>query len=161
MRRIIVITVLVFTFFIIEFLFFNIVGWWFNPQMLLLLIMFFNLYLGVRYGLYSAILAGILKDSFSASVFGFNIVTFIIDAYMTTFLRKYIYYRGSRLSRLILVFSVCCVDFCSRLVLNAILGSFDWWEAVRFAFVPTLITTLLLTTTSFRELRQCVSRLFV
>src|SRR5262245_23603085 len=86
MRRIIFITVLVFLFFMLQFLLFNLVGWWLRPQLLILLIIFFDLYLGVRYGLYTAVLAGLIMDSFAASVFGLNLVSFILDAYMTSLL---------------------------------------------------------------------------
>ena len=161
MRRIVIITCFVLLFFIIEFFLFNLAGWWLKPHLLILLIIFFNLYLGVRYGLYTAVLSGLIIDSFSSSIFGLNLVSFIIDAYMTTFLRKYIYYRGSRLSRLILVFIILIIDFCCRLILHAMLGNFDPSGAFKFAFLPGLIVTLLLTTTIFQQLRQCASKLFV
>jgi rod shape-determining protein MreD len=159
MRRIIAITFLIVIFFLLEYLSFNLIGWWFNPQLLILLIIFFSLYLGIRHGLYAAILAGVISDSFASSVFGLNIVSFIVDAYMATFLRKYIYYRGSHLSRLILVFSICLIDFLCRFILHAMLGTFDVVGAFKFTFLPSVLVTLLLTTYVFRKLHQCVSRL--
>ena len=161
MRRIVYITALVFIFFLLEFFLYNLVGWWFQPQLLTLLIVFFNLYLGVRYGLYTAVLAGLIVDSFSTSVFGLNLVSFIVVGYMTTFLRKYVYYRGSRLSRLILVFIILIIDFGCRLILHAMLGNFDPVGAFNYAFVPGLVATLLITTTTFQQLRQCASKLLV
>ena len=161
MRRLIVITLLVFAFFLLEFLVFNLAGGWLKPHFLILLIIFFNLYLGVRHGLYTAVLAGALKDSFSSTFFGLNIVTFIVCAYLTTFLRKYVYYRGSRLSRLLLVFFICLADFVCRLVLHAILGSLDVGGAFKFVLLPGLVTTQLITTTTFQQLKRCVSKLFV
>lgn len=161
MRRLIVITVLTFLFFLIEFILFNLIGNWARPQLLILLVIFFNLYLGIRYGLYAAILAGLITDSFSTSVFGLNIVAFIICAYMTTLLRKYVYYRGSRMSRLILVFCICLIDFFVRVVLNAMLGQVDVYGAITVVLPPALIMTLLCTSYTFQQLRLCVSKLFV
>jgi len=161
LRRILVITVLTVLFFILEFLTFNIIGSWCRPNFLILLIIFFNLYLGIRFGLYTAILAGVLADSYGTHVFGLNVVVFILCAYGTTFLRKYIYYRGSRMSRLILVFFICLIDFTARFILHAILGYVDWIGALQFALLPTLTLTLLITTVTFQQLRQCVSKLFV
>ncbi|HLF17442.1 MAG TPA: rod shape-determining protein MreD [Candidatus Omnitrophota bacterium] len=161
MKRLIVITLLVFVFFLLEFFIFNLIGGWLTPSLLILLIIFFNLYLGIRYGLYTAILAGVLKDSFSSTFFGLNIVTFIVCAYLTTVLRKYIYYRGSRLSRLLLVFLICLVDFICRLVLHAILGSLDAAGAFKFVLFSGVVTTLLATTYTFQQLKRCVSKLFV
>jgi len=161
MRRLLFITISVLVCFILEFSVFNLAGWWLRPQLLILLIIFFNLYLGVRYGLYTAVLAGLIMDSFAASVFGLNLVSFILVAYMTTFLRKYIYYRGSRLSRLILVFILLLIDFSCRLILHAMLGYFDPVGAIKFALLPGLTVTLLLTTYTFQQLRQCASKLLV
>ena len=161
MRRLIAITLLTFLFFLAEFIIFNLIGSWARPQLLILLIIFFNLYFGIRYGLYAAILAGAITDSFSTGVFGLNIVAFIICAYMTTLLRKYIYYRGSQMSRLILVFSICLIDFIVRVVLNAMGGAVDVFGAIFVVLLPALVTTLLCTSTVFQQLRLCASRLFV
>lgn len=161
MRRIIAITVLAVIFFVIEFFLFNILGDFLQPHLLLLLVIFFNLFLGIRFGLYTAVISGILYDSFATTVFGLNIVSFIICAYMTTLLRRRIYYRGSQLSRLIMVFCIYLIDFFTRVILYSMLGSFDPLGAFKFALLPALVTTLFVTTTTFQYLRQCVSRLFV
>jgi len=161
MRRIIVITALTLLFFCIEFVIFNVFTSAFKPNLLILLIVFFDLYLGIRYGLYTAILAGILTDSFSTNVFGLNIVVFILCAYMTSILRKYIYFRGSRMSRLLLVFLIILIDFTARLILHAIAGHYDIASAFTYALLPALFVTLLITTYTFQQLRLCASKLFV
>jgi len=161
MRRLLAITVLTFLFFCAEFIIFNLIGAWARPQLLVLLVIFFNLYLGIRYGLYAAILAGVITDSFSTGIFGLNIVAFIICAYMTTLLRKYIYFRGSRMSRLILVFCICLIDFIVRVVLNAMSGQIDVFGALTVVLLPTLVMTLLCTSPIFQQLRLCASKLFV
>jgi rod shape-determining protein MreD len=161
MRRVLIISFLTFFFFLLEFIIFHLIGGWAKPQLLILLVIFFNLYLGIRYGLYAAVLAGVITDSFTTNVFGLNVVAFIICAYMTTLLRKYIYYRGSRMSRLILVFFICLVDFTVRLILHAMLGVIDVAGAIVVILLPALAMTLLCTSTVFHQLRLCVSRLFV
>ncbi|MBU1997618.1 MAG: rod shape-determining protein MreD, partial [Candidatus Omnitrophica bacterium] len=101
MKKALIIIVLTFLCFLLEFLIFNIVGRWFMPNLLLLLVIFFNLYLGIRYSIFTAVCAGLLKDSFCASVFGINLVSYVVCAYMVTFLKRYIYHAGSKSSRLL------------------------------------------------------------
>ena len=76
MRRIIFVPVCVFLFFLIEFILFNMFGSWFMPNLLLLLVIYFNFSSGIRYSIFAAVLAGILKDCFSVDVFGLNIFYF-------------------------------------------------------------------------------------
>jgi rod shape-determining protein MreD len=155
------ITVLAVVFFCIEFIIFNVFTSVYKPHLMILLIIFFDLYLGIRYGLYAAVLAGLLADSYSTGIFGLNIVVYILCAYMTSILRKYIYYRGSRLSRLLLVLLISLIEFAARVVLHAIAGQLDFLGAVTTAYLPALCVTLLITTSVFQQLRLCASRSFV
>jgi rod shape-determining protein MreD len=82
MRKIGLVTLFVFLFFLAEFFLFNMAGRWFLPNMLLLSIIYFNLAFGIRYSILAAVLAGTLKDSFGAGIFGLNIFVFVVCAYM-------------------------------------------------------------------------------
>ena len=55
MQKILVILGFIFVAFILEFLLYNIVGPWIVPNFFLLLIMFADLYWGIRYGILTAV----------------------------------------------------------------------------------------------------------
>ena len=73
MKKIITIIFLSFFFLWLEFFLFNYVHPWVTPNFLLLLIIFVNLWLGIRFSLFAAVVAGLLKESFSTDFFGFHI----------------------------------------------------------------------------------------
>src|SRR3989338_9053675 len=109
MRKIIFTTILVFLFFLIEFYLFKTGGRWLMPNLLLLIVIYLNLVFGIRYSIFAAVIAGLLKDSFSVGVFGFNIFVFVLCAYITTILKRYLHYVASRQTRLFLVFLILLV----------------------------------------------------
>src|SRR3990167_2904153 len=110
MGKVAVITFSVIIAFIIEFLLFHLGGRWAVPDLELLMVMFFNMYFGIRYGLVTAVLAGIVRDSYSIGTPGVNVCSFIVAAYMNTVLKQYIYHMGSRLSRYILIFLIIIIN---------------------------------------------------
>ena len=161
MRKILLVPFCVAAFFIIEFLLYNLAGRWFSPNLLLLAIIYFNLAFGIRYSIYTAVCAGLLNDSFSVGIFGLNIFSFIISAYMTTLLKRYLHYVASRRSRLLLVFFVAAVNFLVQLAVQAVFADVQVLTAARSVFLPEILITLLATSFIFRILQKCVSRLFV
>jgi rod shape-determining protein MreD len=162
MRRIVVITFFVIVTFMIEFFLFNSIGGWVVPNLSLLLVIFFNLYLGIRYSLFTALLAGLVKDSFSTNVFGLSLCSFVVSAYMTTILKQYIYHMGSRLSRYILIFAVIIVNVAVYYSLYRLFeGIIPFSEVLRFNLMPQIVMTMAAAPFAFRQMKQCVSRLFV
>ncbi|HQP10084.1 MAG TPA: rod shape-determining protein MreD [Candidatus Omnitrophota bacterium] len=161
MRKIFLIFFCVFMAFLGEFFLFNLAGRWFMPNLLLLTIIYFNLAFGIRFSILAAVLAGLLKDGFSADVFGLNIFAFVVAAYMTTFLKRYLHYVASRRSRLLLVFFVITVNILTLSGLHVMLEKIDPGEIFRFVFIPETVVTLLVTSFVFLQLRKCASRLFV
>lgn len=161
MKKAFIIIALTSIFFLLEFFIFNIVGRWFLPSLLLLLVIFFNLYLGIRYSIFTAVCAGIMKDSFCASAFGINLVSFVVCAYMVTFLKRYIYHSGSKGSRLLLVFCIVLINFVVNYVLLIKFGTVDLFESVKYVLFPEITTTLIVATTVFHYLKKCVLRLSV
>ena len=118
MQKIIAITFLSLLFLCLEFFLFNYVHPWFMPNLLLLLIIFVNLWLGIRFSLLTAVIAGLLKEGFSTDFFGFHIFVFVICAYAATFLRPYLYQRGSAFSRYLLVGSILVLNFILQLLFH-------------------------------------------
>ena len=161
MGKVAVITFCVVVAFIIEFLLFHLMGRWATPDLELLLVIFFNMYFGIRYGLLTAVLAGILQDSFSTGVLDINVCSFIVAAYMTTILKQYIYHMGSRLSRYILIFIIIAITTIVHYYLYRILvGELNPSQVFQHIFFPSAVVTLLVAPLVFEQLKKCVSRLF-
>jgi len=159
MRKIILIALVVFLFFLMEFFLFNMGGRWFMPNLLLLVIIYFNLAFGIRYSIFAAVLAGVLKDSFAIGPFGVHISTFVLCAYMTTILKRYLHYVASRRSRLLLVFCVTVIHVIAHLGFQLFFGKVNVVQILPFVFIPEVLTTLLVTSFIFTQLRKCVLKL--
>ncbi len=160
MRRIIFVPVFVFLFFLMEFILFNMVGRWFMPNLLLLLIMYFNFSFGIRYSIFAAVLAGVFKDCFGAEVFGLNIFVFVLCVYLTTLLKKYLHYGLSHQSRILLVFVVTSVHYAIHLFSKVMGGGVHIGRSVQFVFIPEILTTLIVASFVFNQLRKCALKLF-
>lgn len=161
MRKVAFITFCVAVAFIVEFLLFHLMGRWATPDLELLLVMFFNMYFGIRYGLLTAVSAGILRDSFSTGILGIHVCSFIVAAYMTTILKQYIYHMGSRLSRYILILVIIAINVVVHYHLYRILvGPLYPGQVFRFVFLPQAVLTLLVAPFVFEQFKRCVSRLF-
>jgi len=160
MRKGILILFFVIVFFIFEYYLFNMFGRWFMPNLLLLLIIYFNLAFGIRYSIFAAVWAGVLKDSFGPDIFGLHIFVFVICAYMTTFLKRYFHYVASRRSRLLIVFFVTFIHVGILYCIHTMFGKINVVQMVRFVLVPEIVTTLLVTSFIFSQLRKCVLKLF-
>ena len=161
MRRTWVISVFVLVFFLMEFFLFNFLGRWFLPNLLLLLIMFVNLYFGVRYSILAAFLAGFLKDSFSTQLPGFYLLPFLLCAYVTTLLKNWVYHMGSQFSRLILIMLVSITHVFASLMIYTIYSDVSLGDVMKYVFVPQVGTTLLMAQLTFKFLKICVSRFYV
>ena len=160
MRKILAITLSVAAGFIIEFLIFNFAAPFLRPNLLLLLVIFTNLFFGIRYSLYAAILGGVLIDSFASGPWGINMFSFVACAYLTTVFKKYIYLIGSEASVLLLAGAVVVANFFMEFFLNMIFADISLGEALRFIFFREAFMTLVVTPVLFREMRRCVLRLY-
>lgn len=161
MRKIIFLPICILVLFLVEFFLFNMAGRMLMPNLLLLAIIYFNLAFGIRYSIYAAILAGVFKDSFGADILGVYTFSFVVCAYMTTVLKKYLHYVASHRSRLLLVFFIILINTIVHLILRTVFTEIDFISTVKFVFVPEILTTLLVTSFVFTELKRCVSKLFV
>lgn len=159
MQKIIAITLLSFLFVCLEFFLFNHVHPLFTPNLLLLLVIFVNLWLGIRFSLLTAVMAGLLKEGFSTDFFGFHIFVFVVCAYAATVLRPYLYQRGSTFSRYLLVGFVLVFNFILQLLFHLDLSHLN----VTFFTMglPEIFLTLILMEFVFKSLRLCASRFFV
>src|SRR5271167_4507660 len=106
MKRIAVIALVSYLAFALEFLLYNFWGPWGKPERLILVVIFFNLYLGIRFSIIAAVFCGIFKDSSGIAPFGTYVLVYIAGAYLTTCVRRYLYEPGSRFSRAVVTFFV-------------------------------------------------------
>ena len=156
MRKLLLIIGLSFLFFAIEFLWVNLLGNWFKPNLLLLLIIFFNLSFGLRYGLAAAFFAGLLEDSFGTSVFGVHIYSFVVCTFMLVVVRRYLFHAGVYSLRIFLAFLLSLLNALLVFALNCIFLPLDFKEAFCFVIFPEVLATTLAAGFTFRHLRTCV-----
>ena len=135
-------------------------GGCFTPNLLIILIVFFNLYRGIRYSLLTALVAGLLKDSFGVAAFGLNTTTFIASAYLASLLKLYTYQAGVSGSRVLLVFCICSVNITLQYLVNMMFSTIEFSRAFTHIFVPEIMVTTALTPYVFRKFKQCALRLF-
>lgn len=159
MKRLLTIFILTYIFFLVEFLLFDVFGRWGKPDLLLILIVFFNLYLGIRYGLICACFAGILKDAFSSEIFGTYIFLFMSCAFFAIIMRRNFYRPGSRLSRLVVTGGVVAVFVFAQAVLYAMNYDLDWKGVFGHVFFPEVVITMLSATFIFSRLKNLADRL--
>lgn len=161
LRKILVIAAICAICFIIEALLHQILGRWFKPNLLLIAVVFFNLYWGTRYSLAAAMVGGLLKDGFSAIFFGFNIFSLIACGYLTTFVKMYVYHVGSKSDRVLMVFLVVVLNAIIQYLLKVMLSSVSFPQAFLYVFLPEILTTTIVAGYTFDRLKACVLRLFV
>lgn len=160
MRNIILIGLGVWICFIIEYLFSMLFPIWLRPNLLLILIIFFNLYRGIRHSLLVAFMAGVLKDCFAPHLFGLNIVVFMMCAHLTTFFKIYIYESSSSSTRLLLIFiisvSSVLIGFWTRLIFIPI----NFWDVFHHLLLPEVFATTAVSLFVFKIFKQCALKLF-
>lgn len=158
MRRIFLILAFTYLFFLLEFFLFNTFGRWGHPDLLLILIIFFNLYLGIRYGLLCAFFAGVLKDAFSTQVFGIYIFLFMCSAFLATILRRNFYRPGSRLSRLVVTGGVVIAFVLTQAVIYSMNYDLDWNGMLRYVFLPEITATMIAATFVFTKMKTIADK---
>ena len=154
MKRVAVIALLSYLAYALEFLLYNFWGPWGKPELLILVVIFFNLYLGIRFSIIAAVFCGIFKDASGVAPFGTYVLVYIAGAYVTTFVRRYWYQPGSRFSRGVVAFFVVLGCF----IVQAILTSMNHEARVGIQWLyllfPQVLTTMLAATYVFEQLRN-------
>ena len=162
MKKIAMISAVTLLLFLLEFLCANIFGPWFHPNFLILLLIFIDLHWGVRYGLFVAVLAGFLKDSFAVGVFGIHIVSFIGCVYTTTLLRRYLFYDVDfGFLRILMAFLMTVLNFLFTYGLKSLFQAVDFFEMASFVALPEVLATTVAAGFVFKKLKLCVLKLSV
>ena len=157
-----VMTTLVVMFLLAEFLFSNVLGRLFKPELVLLLVIFFDLYSGIRYGLFVAFLGGFLKDSLGASSFGITLFSNVLCVYATTLIKKYFFYEIEfGFLRVLITVLVVLLNAMTIAFLVSFLAQQEGRLAVFLNLLPGVLTTSLLSPFVYKFLKECVSRLSI
>ncbi|MCA9400553.1 MAG: rod shape-determining protein MreD [Candidatus Omnitrophica bacterium] len=145
--------------FFVEFSIYNLFDNEFVPNLLLIFIVFMNLYAGVRFSILAALVAGMLRDSYSIDLFGMHTLAFIGCAYLTTIIKKYIYRKGSVSSRILLVGIMLSINFFLLLIFHLMVLEVSPVRLMTKVFLPQLAVTLILTNIVLELLRSCAIKL--
>ncbi len=138
----------------------GVLGGVFVPNFVLIVIVFLNLYRGRYYSLGAAFLGGFFLDSFSGSALGVNTFSLVMCAFLTTFLKKYLYQPGVNESRVLMVLLVAVANSLLQYFVNLGRGiNLDLGEAFQKAMGPEIILTALVASYTFERLKQCALRL--
>lgn len=154
MKKILFIPLFIYAAFVVEYCLFNVFGAWFKPDLLLILVVFFNLYSGIRYSIYSAVVAGLIRDAVGIYPIGMHICVYIIAAYLTTYVRYNFYQPGSRLSRLWAVVFTLMSSFLVKWAMVQMIGNVIEEGFWRYIFWPEFIITSLVATYVFEKLKK-------
>ena len=157
MRQIILIPILCYLALLVQFILFNVFGRWGDPHLLLLVVIFFNLFSGIRFSLWAAVCVGILQDCFGTMPFGTHIFAYVACAYLSTGVRRCCYERGSNISRIWMVF---CVVTAHAVIMAAVhrmsFGELRWLDMWGSIWLPEFVATAAVTLFFFRGLMQLV-----
>src|SRR5271154_2410867 len=154
MKRVAVIALVSYLAFALEFVLYNFWGQWGKPELLILVVIFFNLYLGIRFSIMAAVFCGIFKDASGAAPFGTYVLVYIAGAYVTTFVRRYLYQPGSRFSRSVMAFFSVLGCFIVQTILSAMSHDIPFYELLVYILIPQLLTTMIAATFVFHQLRN-------
>ncbi|MBI3602142.1 MAG: rod shape-determining protein MreD [Candidatus Omnitrophica bacterium] len=153
-KRLLVIALLAYLFFLLEFVLYDALGVWGKPELILLLVIFWGLYSGIRYSIAAAILGGLLKDTLSILPFGTYLFVLLAAAYLTTLARRNLYQPGSPFSRWVVAFFVFIGAFCIEVMLYVMRHDVRLTELLINIFLPELVTTMVVVTFVFYRLRD-------
>lgn len=154
-KKIVFITASVYAFFLVEFILFNFFGGLGKPNLLILLVIFFNLRFGIRYGLLAAGLSGILKDSFSIHSFGIYSWAFVLGAFLTTLITRYFYEVEENFLRILTVFIISLADMLIVFAMITFFYRTTFSQVMIYIVFPEVILTTLITQFVFNTLKKC------
>ena len=160
-RKILIIAVICGVLFILEALLGSLLGRWFKPNLILIVVVFFNLFWGTRYGLTAAIVGGLIKDSFSANFFALNIFSLLSCAYLTTLIKLYVYHVGSKAGRILMVFIIVIMNVAIQCIMKVILSYVNPLQVISYIFLPEIFTTTIVAGYTIDKLKRCVLDLLV
>ncbi len=126
----------------------------FKPNLLFLAVIFFTIYLGLAEGLFSAAIAGILKDAFSLNPFALNLMVFLICVGLVNYFKKYIY-RETVLTVMLTVISAGLINGLLDYFVVFFARGITFGSALLSVILPEIILTAALAAPLFFYLKRC------
>lgn len=160
MRSALIIAVFAFVTVLCEHILAEVTGGWFRPNLAVILVVFFNLFRGIRYSLCAALMTGLLQDSFTTQAFGVQMFVLTACAYLTTAVKMYTYHPGSRAARLLVVFLIAAASLVLSALFHALLSGVGLRETFSQVLVPELAATVVAANYVFERYKRCALRLF-
>jgi len=153
-KRLVVISLLAYIFFMLEVMFNDVFGPWFKPELLLLLVVFWGLYSGIRYSIFAAFICGLLRDAYSILPFGTYVFVYVAAAYVTTLVRQNLYQPGSSFSRAVVAFFVLIGSLLIEVLFYLMHHELRWMEFLSGIVLPQVVITMVMVTFVFYRLRD-------
>ncbi|MEI8012725.1 MAG: rod shape-determining protein MreD [Candidatus Omnitrophota bacterium] len=155
MRQILIIPILCFLFLLLEYCLFSLFGRWGDPHLMLILVIFFNLYSGIRFSLLTALFGGILKDCFSTMPFGTHVFSYMVCACLSTYIRKNCYERGSSVSKLLMVFLLITAHtLIMAFLYKMVFEDIRWMDVLFSVWFPEVVASMVSALFVFERLRD-------
>ncbi|MDP8264393.1 MAG: rod shape-determining protein MreD [Candidatus Aceula lacicola] len=159
MKKLFVIIIFSFVLFLIEVAIFQIFGSWFKPSLLVLLVVYSNLKFGIRYGIATSLICGILSDSFGSGVFGAHVVSFISCSYVLIAVKKYFVEFDALSFKLVLAGIFSTLNIISIYFINSMFLKINFGDVFIFVFLPEVAATVAVSPFCVDYLRKCDSKL--
>lgn len=159
MKKILGISFAVILLFCLENIFYNIFRFWFNPSLILVLIIVINLTWGIRYGLVISFWAGLLKDSFSAGPLGAHILGFVICSYLIFIVRKFFIQMETFLFRCAITAVVVFFNVLILYLVNVLYASINPSQVFFFILLPQILSTVFVASFLFDFYQKCALKL--
>lgn len=125
------------------------------PNFLLILVIFFNVYFRQKNAFIFAVISGIVKDVFSVSRFGTNIISFLICSFVVNRIKSTVYH-NDRISELVIVFLVSLLNSFIFYLLNLATIALPFFKSLFFIMLPESIYTAVVGPLVFYGLKRCV-----
>lgn len=137
----------------------NGLGAWLKPNFLILFIIVINLTFGIRYGLWAAIVAGLLKDSFGVGLFGSHIFSFVLSSYLLVLIKHYMIHLEALYFKLALAFSITFLNVMILYCIQVIFVQVDFKDAAWFIIIPQIVITTAVGPYCLDGFKKCVLEL--
>ncbi len=160
MKRFYFIGVVVLSLFFLEIILFdNFIFFKIKPDLLFLSVIFFTVYMGLKEGIFSAIISGILLDAFSLNFGAMNLLAFVICAIAINYFKKYIY-QETKLMIFVTMLAACLLnvmlDYCFGFFWKGVYSG----AAFLLAVASEIILTAILAVPVFYYLKRCALKFY-
>jgi len=128
-----------------------------TPNLLLISVVFFNIYFKPKNALLFTGFCGIIKDIFSIARFGMNIVSFVACGFLVSKIKTSIYH-NDRISQILTVFLVSLLNSFIFFIINSFSIRLPFFRSLFFVILPEALYTAIIAPIIFYGLKRCVQK---